>query len=63
MGVDIDAAPILFARNSIPFSNLLTFISENLRTFASHSDENGQRAIETLTTRDNKSVVAGRSYQ
>lgn len=63
MGVAISAAPIPFTHIFIPFTNHLTFMSENIRTFASHSDENGQRAIETLTTRDNKSVVAGRSYQ
>lgn len=32
------------------------------RTFAPHSDKNGQRAIETLTTRDDTNVVASRSY-
>lgn len=37
-------------------------MSELVRTFAPHSDETGQRAIETLTSRDNTSVVAGRSY-
>ena len=31
-------------------------MSNFLRTFASHSDENGQRAIEALTTRDNMNV-------